>query len=439
MKRTRVQFIYPRFERHAQSHPELLDCVPADEYLGGAGLGIASIAAVTPADVDVAFHDDRITPFTLEGEAERADVYALSFFTPAATRALALADELRAAGRTVVAGGIFPTMMPDVAAAHFDAIVVGEGEGVWPELLADVAAGRLKPRYQSMAPFDLARLPPPRLDLYVDAESKTLHPDDYPLQLSRGCPLTCDACAIPGTLGRALRVVPRATAKAALADMRRFGKRAALTEDTSFFFFSGARRHFREFLADLAEDPRPAHDKVSYVGISMPMILAVDPALLRELVTSGVDRFYLVGGFDPITRGAFGKGEPRALEKALAAIARCHEHGIEPYVSFLVGNETDDEGVFDRMLEFTARARIEKCEFAVFTPYPGTPAWRALEAEGRITSRTWKHYNDANVVFRPKQMSAERLQRGYLDLWREFYRSKQHLREAPHHARTVQF
>jgi radical SAM superfamily enzyme YgiQ (UPF0313 family) len=432
----KVQFVYPAFERHAQAHPELLEYVPCEEYLGGPSLGIASIAAVTPPDVAVAFTDDRVHPLTLDCEA---DLYAFSFFTPAATRAFELSDMLRRAGKKTVAGGIFPTMMPDVVAEHFDALVVGEGEGVWDKVLSDAARGKLAPRYQAEGPFDTARLPPPRLDLYVEAEDPALHPDDYPLQISRGCPLTCDACVVPGVMSGKLRPVPRETCRSALADMRRLGKRAALTEDTSFFFFSGARRHFRAFLEDLRDDPRPGADKVSYIGISMPMILSLDPTLLGELKEAGIDRFYLVCGFDPVTRAAFGQGDPAAMDKAVRCIDRCHEFGIEPYTSLLVGNDTDDEGVFDRTLEFTRRAKVPKSEFAIFTPYPGTPAWKKMVAEERILSRSWKHYNDANVVFRPKQMTPERLLDGYLRLWREFYQDKRELLALRRDQRTIQF
>ena len=203
----RIQFIYPSFERHAQSNPELLQFVPCDEYLGGAGLGIASIAAVTPPDVEVAFHDDRLEPFPVDGP--KSDLYALSFFTPAATRAFELSDALRAAGHKTVCGGIFPSMLPDEAQKHFDVVVVGEGEGAWLELLADFQNGELRPRYQSREPFDVQKLPPPDVDLYVKNESPTLRPDDYPLQLSRGCALSCDACVVPGTLGKKLRVIPQ--------------------------------------------------------------------------------------------------------------------------------------------------------------------------------------------------------------------------------------
>ena len=432
----RILFVYSSFDRHAQSHPELREYVPCDEYLGGPSLGIANLASVTPAEYEIAYVDDRVTPFTLDLEA---DLYAFSFFTPAATRALELADQLRGAGRRTVAGGIFPSMMPELVAAHFDSVVVGEAEGVWPQVLEDARNGQLRPRYQQVGPFDLSRLPPPRIDLYVDAESPTLRPDDYPLQISRGCPLACDACAVPGVIGNRLRLVPRATISAALQDLARLGKRAAVTEDTSFFFFSGARRHLRGFLEILREDPRPGPEKISYIGISMPLLLSLDPSLLQEAAESGVDRFYLVCGFDPITRQAFGAGDAEAMEKALQCLQRCHDCGIEPYTSLLVGNDTDDEGVFDRILEFTQRARVPKTEFAIFTPYPGTPAWNQMQAEERILETTWKHYNDANVVFRPKQMTPERLLSGYLGLWREFYRDKQDLRTLDHGRKTIQF
>lgn len=432
----KVQFVYPGFERHANSHPELLDAVPCNEYLGGPSLGIASIAAVTPPDVEVAFQDDRVNPLTLDTQA---DLFAFSFFTPAATRALELADMLRADGRKVVAGGIFPTMMPEVASPHFDAIVTGEGEGVWPTLLDDFRKGELKPRYEETEPFDLTKLPPPRIDLYVNAESPTLHPDDYPLQISRGCPLSCDACVVPCSMGKKLRLVPREQSRQALADLAKHGKLAAVTEDTSFFFFSGARRHLKTFLEDLKEDPRPRGGKISYIGISMPMILSLDPELLKLASEAGIDRFYLVCGFDPITRDAFGKGDPDAMDRAIRSVLRCHDFGIEPYTSLLVGNDTDDEHVFDRILDFTVKASVPKTEFAIFTPYPGTPAWHRMKAEDRIIDTTWSHYNDANVVFRPKQMSPERLLQGYLSLWREFYKDKKHLASLEHGQKTIQF
>ena len=151
----KILFVYPSFERHAQSNPELLEFVPAEEYVGPPSLGIASVAACTPEGFEVAFTDDRLTP--VGNDPPEADLYALSFFTPAASRAFEIADGLRALGKKVIAGGVFPTMMPEECARHFDAVVIGEGEAVWPEVCRDAAnelAGQRKREID-----ELARLP----------------------------------------------------------------------------------------------------------------------------------------------------------------------------------------------------------------------------------------------------------------------------------------
>ncbi len=432
----KVRFVYPRFLRHAEAHPELLEYVPCNEYFGPPSLGIACLAAVTPPDWEIEFRDDRVDDVGLDDCAD-VDLVALSFFTAAAVRGMELADAFRARGKQVVAGGIFPTMMPDTVAPHVDAVVIGEADGVWPEVLRDAAARALKPRYTPTAPVDLATLPLPRVDLYLDREGDRYHPDDYPVQTSRGCPLACFACALPTSMGRALREYPAPHVLGQIEALNRRGKLASFTEDTSFFVFGGVQRRFGALLDRIADTGGPA--RVSYIGISMPMILATPASVFATMRRAGIGMFYLVGGFDPITRGAFTGRDPRALQRAHDAIAKSHDAGIEPYTSFLVGNDDDDAGTFDRMLMFASAASIRKAEFAVMTPYPGTPVWDRMLAEGRILHRDWSRYNDANVVFQPRLMTPAQLQEGYLHLWREFYRTRQGLRHDDAFARTIQF
>ena len=430
----KVLFIYPNFGRHADWHPELREMVPCNEYLGPPSLGIASVAAATPEGIEVEIRDDRGDRIDLANLPE-ADVYAIGSFTPQATRAFELADALRAQGRTVVMGGIFPSLMPHLATEHADAIVVGEGEPVWPQLLADAKAGTLRKRYDAPA-ADFATLAPPNIDLYLDAEADSLRPDDYPVQLSRGCPLKCDACALPGSMGKSLRNIPMPIVLDTVRRLAARGKLLSLTEDTSFFGFSGARAHFRSFLQQVKEIEGA---RVSYIGISMPVVHKLDPTLFAQSREAGINMFYLVCGFDEITRKAFGPGDPAAMRKAEECIARCHDEGIEPYSSLMIGNEEDDEGTVDRILGFCERTKLAKAEFVVSTPYPGTPIWHRLEAEGRIIDRTWARYNDANVVFRPKKMTPDQLTESYLRLWREFYQSRKHLEALPYEQRTIQF
>ena len=429
----KVRFVYARFQRHAEAHPELLEHVPCNEYFGPPSLGIAYMAAVTPPEWELDFRDDRLEDVGFEDEV---DLVAISCFTPSAMRAMEIADEFRARGRKVVMGGIFPSAMPDVVGEHADAVVVGEGEGVWAQVLADAASGELKPRYSCEdAFFDPSGLPLPRIDLYTEKEGGKFSPDDYPVQVTRGCPLKCVACAVPLSIGRKMRHMPADHVLGQIDQLAARGKLASFTEDTSFF--PNAIRHFGAVLDRIIESGKEA--PVSYVGISMPMILATRASMMERLRKAGVKMFYLVGGFDPITQNAFTGKDAQALQRATDVIAKCHDHGIEPYTSFLVGNDQDDEGCFDRILEFGNETGIRKSEFAIRTPYPGTPAWFELEAADRLLHQNWSLYNDANVVFQPAQMSPDRLLEGYLYLWREFYRPRQDLLGLDHRQRTIQF
>jgi radical SAM superfamily enzyme YgiQ (UPF0313 family) len=421
----KVVFVYPDFERHARSNPELAAYVPAREYVGPPSLGIAHLAALTPPEHEVVFVDDRLERLDpgMEG-----DLFALSFFTPAATRGLEIARELRAEGKQVVVGGIFPSLMPEECAGEGIAVVVGEGEPVWADVLADAARGALKPMYRAETAYDLAGAPRPRLDLYFAAHAGRI--DDYPVQHSRGCPFACDACALPGTMGRAMRFYGEEWVLDVLAECARAGKLCSFTEDSALLVAQGARIRFRRLLGRIVRARAAgAVPRFSYIGVSVPVLLGVEEELLDALVAAGIRRVYLVCGFDPVTRDAFGRGVAGALDQAARAVARCRERGILVYGSFVAGNPCDDEGVFERILAFAERAGIELAEFAIATPYPGTPLWKRLEAEGRIFDRTWKRYNDANVVFEPHGMTAGRLREGYLGMWRDFYSGRSTLAE----------
>jgi radical SAM superfamily enzyme YgiQ (UPF0313 family) len=429
----KVLMVYPGFERHAQAHPVLKDWVPMNEYLGSPSLGLAMIAAHTPAGIEIEYRDDRLEPATRPTDA---DVVALSFFTPAATRAFQIADYFRDLGKTVVAGGIFPTAMPQECLQHFDAVVLGEGERLWPKILEDIRLDHLHPIYSEEAAIPLDDSSLPKLSMYFGTEREGFRPDDYPVQLSRGCPLKCQACILPVSMRGSIREYSIPNALSQLWQLKKAGKRACLTEDTSWFPGRPSNQLKALFRA-MIDDGLEA--SISYIGISMPQLLVAGDEVLRLAREAGVTMFYLVGGFDPITTRAFTGADDKALTRAYKAIERAHSFGIVPYTSFLIGNDGDDLKTADRMLEFAARSGIEKAEFAIFTPYPGTPSWERLNQEGRILSRDWHRYNDANVVFEPAQMTAIELEDAYLSLWRRFYSDKGHFAQADQAERTIQF
>lgn len=430
----KVLFVYPRFQRHADSHPELRAAVPMNEYLGSPSLGMAALAAVTPDWVELEYRDDRLSRADIPTDA---DVVALSFFTPAASRGIELAKYFKEQGKQVVAGGIFPTMMPDEIQPYVDAVGIGEGELYWTQLLEDARKHQLKPRYSSCDPLDLTKLPLPKLSMYFDREDADFAPDDYPVQLSRGCPLSCEACVLPVSMTAKMRAFTLEHVMGQLDQLAAAGKRASLTEDTSWMPGVAARRTLSAIFDRFIEEGRTA--QITYAGISPPQLLAASEDLLTRARKAGIGMFYLVTGFDPITKRAFAGTDPKALARCEESIQRCHDLGIEPYTGFVIGNDQDDMGTVDRMLEFAERTKIRKAEFSIFTPYPGTPSFLKFQREGRIIDRHWGHYNDCHVVFRPAQMTPDELMECYLSLWREFYSDKFHLADLPQLERTIQF
>ncbi len=431
----RICFIYPSYIRHAEANPEIRDVVAAKSYLGAPTASIAILAACTPPEYEVVFYDDRIEEIPFD---EKFDLVAMPVFTPAAKRAQEIAKRFKENGVQVVVGGIFSTLMPQEMAPYVDAVCIGEGEPVWRQILEDARKRQLKPIYKSEEYFDLSQIPIPRYDLYFKKEGpngyRSYGPTgevtvDYPLQISRGCPLRCMTCAIPAYMGRKMRFVPPEWV-ARNFEAIYFGGRhrnLSLTEDTTSFPTQKISQHMIECLsACVGKGPR-----ISYVGASPVQALKAVPEfydLLRKLNAVSI---YAVFGFDQFSRNAFGKdADPKMLQGCIDAMNRIHDEGLGIYASLLVGHDNEDESVFDNILEFTHKAKIDLAEFVILTPYPGTPLWFKLLKEGRILHRDWSKYNDANPTFRPKNYSADRLREGYIYLWKEFYRRNPQSRHA---------
>jgi len=118
-------------------------------------LALATLAALTPPDVDVGFSDDQIRPIDLQSDFQKADLVAISVMSKTAYRAYEIADACREKGIKVVLGGIHPTILPEEASAHADAVVIGEAEILWPRVLEDFQANRLQRFYQQDGVVDM--------------------------------------------------------------------------------------------------------------------------------------------------------------------------------------------------------------------------------------------------------------------------------------------
>lgn len=366
-------------------------------------LAMAVLAARTPPEVERVFCDDRFDAIPFE---EPTDLVALSVETYTARRAYQIAGRFRRRGVPVVMGGFHPTLAPEDAAAHADAIVIGEAEETWPRLLADFSAGRLQPRYTAERRPPLDGLRPDR-SLYA---GKPYLPVSL-VETARGCPHACDFCSISRFYRRSWTARPVADV---IAEIRTLPHRSLFFTDDNF---TADRERTRALLQALM--PLKVH-----WAAQIALDAAEDAELLDLMRCSGCV-FVLIGfeSLDPQRLAAMGKGVNRLrdYEEAARRLARA---GIGVYGTFVFGYDGDTAESFRRTEAFARRNGFFFTAFNHVVPFPGTPLYERLEREGRLREPKWWLAPDARfgqVTFVPEGLAPAELTRLSYQYRRRFY------------------
>lgn len=366
-------------------------------------LTLPTLASLIPADVPhrLTCWDEGIqdVPETLD-----VDLIGLTVITGTARRAYELADRWRAQGKTVVLGGPHVTLLPEEAIEHADAVVVGYAEDSWPQLIRDHVAGRLQLRYDQAEGLSLAGRPRPKRDVLPRWRYAT---EDV-FEATRGCIHQCDFCVVPTAWGRGPYQKP---VEEVVADIRAQRARRAIFIDLNLI---ADRRYALSLFTAL----KPL--RIQWFGLTTT-ILEQDNELLDACAESGC-RGLLMGleSISPTSLRGMRKSfnDPETFARL---VERLHERRIALQGCFAFGGDEDTPDVFDRTADFALQVGIDLPRFAVLTPFPGTPLFRRLDAEGRILHRNWEQYDAQHVVFKPKLMSAEELQSGIERAWRRCY------------------
>jgi len=368
-----------------------------------APLTLTTLAALVPADLhaEITLVDEGIDDVDA---TQSADLVGMTVITGTAPRAYALAAEFRRRGVTVVLGGPHVTLVPDDAAPHADAIVVGYAEDTWPQLLRDAAAGRLQPRYVQSPTLSLAGRPFPRRDLLPS--SRFLTTDVF--EATRACIHNCEFCVVPSAWGRTPFQKP---VEDVVEDIRRTGARKLIFVDLNLIADRAYATALFEALVPLG---------VQWYGLST-VLLARDRPLLALAARSGC-RGLLLGFESIVPENLRDAGKPFNHPREFAEVVQLlHGHRIAVYGCFVFGLDHDTPDVFLRTAQFAIEAGIDLPRFAVVTPFPGTPLFERLSRDGRILTRNWELYDGQHVVFQPARMSVEALQTGTEQAWRHAY------------------
>jgi radical SAM superfamily enzyme YgiQ (UPF0313 family) len=366
-------------------------------------LGLATLAGYLDPANDVRIQDEHVQDLDTGGEP---DLVGIEVYVTSARRAYAIADRYRSRGVFVVLGGLHVTALPNEAARHADAVVLGPAEEAWPRFLEDFRAGRPQRVYRSRA-RTLAGMPPVRRDLI----RRELYLVPNSIVVSRGCPHACGFCYKDGFFagGRSFYVQE---VDAALAEIGRLPGRHLYFLDDHLFGHPG-------FAAALFDGMRGMGRLWQAAG-TVDSVLR--PGLLEKAVAGGLRSLFV--GFETLGQEdlrAQGKRQNLGRDYA-AAVRRLHDLGVMVNASFVFGFDQDDPSTFDRTVEWALLQGVETATFHVLTPYPGTALFRSMEAAGRLLHRDWDLYDTRHAVFRPARLTPQNLEEGYWRAYRGFYR-----------------
>src|SRR6202011_5158095 len=367
-------------------------------------LALTSFAATTPQHWRGEYWDENL----LDGRPPfrpMPHVVGITVHLTFARRAFELADWYRSRGAKVIFGGLHVLSCPDECAPHADALALGEGVQLWPRILGDIEANTLQSRYLATYENDYREDPAPRRSLLLRRSFLTT----TSLIATRGCHNRCGFCYL-ATDG--LRMPYRMRDPTQIA--------AEFLADTQPYavFIDNNLGSNREYLRALCDALRPLN-KIWSAAVSIDV--TDDPALIRAMALAGCTGVFV--GFESLTDENLvdaRKKTPKTADYS-RRVLMLHENGIQVNGSFVLGFDHDRKDVFTRTADWVEENRLECATFHILTPYPGTPLFRQMEAEGRLLHRDWDLYDTAHAVFRPRNMSPEELEEGYAWMYQRLF------------------
>lgn len=362
-------------------------------------LSLLSVAAATPKGVNIRVVDEQIEAIPW---GERFDLVGITAMTATAPRAYEIADRFRLLKTPVVLGGMHPTFLPQEALEHADAVVCGEAEPVWPQVVEDARAGTMKGFYQAQSPYELSNLAPPPYHLLRLNRYST-----YAAQATRGCDRRCSFCSVSAFHRRVYRKRP---VEAVIEELRRIPSRF-------FIFVDDNLTADRDYAAQLFQALIPL--KKLWASQST-LAIADDEELVSLAAEAGCVGFFV--GLETTSDRNLVSVEKafHRTERYREWISRLHEKGIGVEAGVVFGFDEDDPTVFRRTLDALDDLEIDAAQISIFTPLPGTETFERMES--RRIDYNWSHYDFHHAVFRPSLMNADALQAGHDWVTREFYR-----------------
>ncbi len=362
------------------------------------------LAALTPREWEVKLLDEMLTPVDFEAAV---DLVAITTCTLSSLRAYDLAAEFRRRGKPVVLGGPHVFFHPEEASQHADAIGIGEGESIWPLMLRDAAAGRLKALYRTETRSDLNGLPLPRYEL-LDLRSYGRF-RAFAVQATRGCPFACDFCSERLYLGGGYRCRPVADV---VEEIKHVGSRYIFFAESNF----GGKP---AYAMELMEAITPLKLRWSTLW---SLNLCTNRKFMDLAQRSGLLHVNIgMESLDPETIAGMNKGQ-NATHKYAEILRDLRRRGISFSLNFIFGWDTDTKAVFTRTRNFLRQEKVPAAYFNVVTPEKGTAYYVRMQASNRILNMAdIGRWPGQPCHIRPAFFTPQELEQEVQSIYRDFY------------------
>jgi len=369
-------------------------------------LALPTLAALTPSDVEVIITDENVEPIDFD---EEVDLVGITFFTSLAPRAYEIADEFRRRKIKVILGGIHASMLPEEAIQYADSVVIGEAEELWPQVISDFQKGNLQKVYKSLGFPDIAKSPVPRWDL-LKTEQYLIHA----IQTSRGCPFNCEFCSVTAFLGRKYRwkSLKNVIKEVELLLQLDNKKGIFFTDDNILANLERAKNLFNALI----------QFKIKGWWCQASLNKLMNDALLNLMYKAGCRVIFV--GFESVSQNTLSRMDKSGInevKKYEEIVRKVYSHGIVIFGSFIVGNDTDEDSIFEDTVRFIEDADIPFSMINILTPLPGTKLWQRLQDEGRIAEKDWGKYNGEAVCFKPQKTTPAQIQTKRSQILQEMY------------------
>jgi radical SAM superfamily enzyme YgiQ (UPF0313 family) len=366
-------------------------------------LAFAILAATTPPEIETVLYDDRIEEIPYD---DTTDLVAISVETFTAYRSYKIAQEFKKRNISVVMGGFHPSILPDEALPFCDAVVIGDAEQNWRQVITDLQNGNLKKVYKNQHPNQLLLT---RFDRTI-FKNKKYSPVNL-VQWGRGCPHQCDFCSIIGHYKKKQFI---RSISDVITELESLDKKPVFFVDDNLYHNKKDFEHFLKALIPL--ELKWACQISSEVTKDIKLI-----ELMRKsgcfMVLLGIESFHEENLKLMNKRWNY---YPQSYEKVIRTI---QDNGMMIYGTFIFGYDHDSIDCFDRAVDFAIKHKFFMANFNPLYPMPGTTLYDRLLSQNLLLHKQWwtdPEFYFGKSIFTPKKMTPKELEMGSFDAKKKF-------------------